>query len=88
MGACCMNAGFAGVSDWNNALKLGYDPEAEIYPEWLTAQVGTVMCCHVLPCAIYGTQQGVPSTAPSKPMLQLQTGLCHYWQPADSKGSF
>lgn len=28
------------VSDWNNALKLGYDPEAEGYPEWLLAQVG------------------------------------------------
>jgi len=24
-----------GVTDWNNALKLGFDPEAEEYPEWL-----------------------------------------------------
>lgn len=27
-------------SDWNNALKLGYDPAAEAYPSWLIAQVG------------------------------------------------
>ena len=27
------------VSDWNNALKLGYDPETEAYPDWLTQQV-------------------------------------------------
>ncbi|GBF88954.1 xylulose kinase [Raphidocelis subcapitata] len=30
--------GRAGVSDWNNALKLGFDPEAEAYPAWLTDQ--------------------------------------------------
>ncbi len=28
-----------GVTDWNNALKLGYDPETESYPDWLTSQV-------------------------------------------------
>jgi hypothetical protein len=28
-----------GVSDWNNALKLGFDPETEAYPPWLAAQV-------------------------------------------------
>ncbi|PIA55949.1 hypothetical protein AQUCO_00700337v1 [Aquilegia coerulea] len=27
-----------GVSDYNNALKLGYDPEADSYPKWLIAQ--------------------------------------------------
>ena len=27
-----------GVSDYNNALKLGYDPEIEDYPEWMKAQ--------------------------------------------------
>ena len=26
-------------SDWNNALKLGFDPGAEAYPDWLLAQV-------------------------------------------------
>ncbi|KAI8470518.1 MAG: hypothetical protein J3K34DRAFT_377126, partial [Monoraphidium minutum] len=26
------------VSDWNNALKLGFDPGADAYPEWLLAQ--------------------------------------------------
>jgi D-ribulokinase len=33
-----------GVSDWNNALKLGYDPQRLCWPEWVTglvpAQVG------------------------------------------------
>ena len=27
------------VSDWNNALKLGFDPETETYPEWLQGKV-------------------------------------------------
>ncbi|KAL6844176.1 hypothetical protein ACP4OV_025849 [Aristida adscensionis] len=27
-----------GVSDYNNALKVGYDPEAESYPSWLMSQ--------------------------------------------------
>lgn len=27
------------VSDWNNALKLGYDPGLTRYPQWLTDQV-------------------------------------------------
>ncbi len=31
--------GRGGLSDWNNALKLGFDPGKEAYPEWLLAQV-------------------------------------------------
>ncbi len=31
--------GRVGVSDWHNALKLGYDPGEEAYPPWLLAQV-------------------------------------------------
>ncbi|XP_004956024.1 uncharacterized protein LOC101782481 isoform X2 [Setaria italica] len=27
-----------GVSDYNNALKVGYDPEADAYPSWLMSQ--------------------------------------------------
>ncbi|KAF8690749.1 hypothetical protein HU200_041133 [Digitaria exilis] len=27
-----------GVSDYNNALKVGFDPEADAYPSWLTSQ--------------------------------------------------
>ncbi|KAF3335181.1 Xylulose kinase [Carex littledalei] len=30
--------GVYGVSDYNNALKLGYDPEADAYPKWLASQ--------------------------------------------------
>lgn len=29
-----------GTSDWNNALKLGFDPGSEAYPDWLARQVG------------------------------------------------
>jgi len=31
-------------SDWNNALKLGFDPEVEGYPDWLLKQVGALGC--------------------------------------------
>ena len=27
------------TSDWNNALKLGFDPGTEAYPDWLLSQV-------------------------------------------------
>ncbi len=41
------------TSDWNNTLKLGYDPEAQCYPDWLLAQVScAVLCCAVLCCAV------------------------------------
>ncbi|CAI9103732.1 OLC1v1002270C1 [Oldenlandia corymbosa var. corymbosa] len=30
--------GKLGVSDYNNALKVGYDPEIDSYPAWLTVQ--------------------------------------------------
>ncbi|XP_056160938.1 D-ribulose kinase isoform X1 [Syzygium oleosum] len=30
--------GKLGVSDYNNALKVGYDPELETYPSWLQSQ--------------------------------------------------
>ncbi len=31
--------GLGGLTDWNNALKLGFDPGHEAYPEWLLSQV-------------------------------------------------
>jgi hypothetical protein len=37
--ACLSSQGLPDVSDWNNALKLGFDPAAEAYPEWLSSQV-------------------------------------------------
>jgi len=27
------------ASDWNNCLKLGYDPAAQAFPDWLASQV-------------------------------------------------
>jgi len=30
--------GLADVTDFNNSLKLGYDPGAEEYPDWITSQ--------------------------------------------------
>lgn len=38
-------SGQSDVSDWNNALKLGFDPASESYPEWLSSQVGSVLVC-------------------------------------------
>lgn len=29
------------ATDWNNALKLGFDPATERYPDWLASQVCT-----------------------------------------------
>jgi hypothetical protein len=37
---CCSPAGQPDVSDWNNALKLGFDPQTQAYPDWLSNQVG------------------------------------------------
>lgn len=33
------------VSDWNNALKLGFDPAAERWPDWLASQVRRQQLC-------------------------------------------
>ena len=33
--------GQRGVSDWNSALKLGFEPATECWPDWLLAQVRT-----------------------------------------------
>lgn len=30
--------GKLGISDYNNALKVGYDPESDAYPSWLLSQ--------------------------------------------------
>ena len=30
---------YRSVSDWNNALKLGFDPALERFPDWLMNQV-------------------------------------------------
>ena len=39
--------GRGGLTDWNNSLKLGFDPGEEAYPEWLQSQVHawTCACC-------------------------------------------
>lgn len=60
------------VSDWNNALKLGFDPEAEAYPEWLLAQE----YADLLPKAVVAP--GAP-VAPVTPEAAARAGL-----PADT----
>ncbi|XP_058756775.1 D-ribulose kinase-like [Vicia villosa] len=40
--------GKLGVSDYNNALKVGYDPEADSYPSWLISQPYS----HLLPSVV------------------------------------
>ncbi|KAK4477139.1 hypothetical protein RD792_016351 [Penstemon davidsonii] len=41
--------GKLGVSDYNNALKVGYDPEVESYPPWLLSQPYSCVLPVVLP---------------------------------------
>ncbi|KAI4297651.1 hypothetical protein L6164_037533 [Bauhinia variegata] len=40
--------GKLGISDYNNALKVGYDPEVDSYPSWLVSQSYS----HVLPSVV------------------------------------
>ncbi|KAJ1440953.1 Carbohydrate kinase, FGGY [Sesbania bispinosa] len=40
--------GKLGVSDYNNALKVGYDPEVDSYPSWLVSQPYS----HLLPSVV------------------------------------
>lgn len=41
--------GRAGISDYHNSLKLGYDPGSMAYPDWLLAQPGTALVPRVVP---------------------------------------
>ena len=51
-----------GVSDYNNALKVGYDPELDAYPSWLTSQPYSGM---------------LPSVrAPGTPIAALKGDVC------------
>jgi sugar (pentulose or hexulose) kinase len=57
-----------GISDWNNALKLGYDPQNEDWPEWIERlDLGGVRLPRVL----------APATvvAPLSPEAATATGL-------------
>ncbi|EFN55058.1 hypothetical protein CHLNCDRAFT_31526 [Chlorella variabilis] len=56
------------VTDYNNALKLGYDPAAECYPDWLCDQP---FAC-LLPLAVVAP--GAP-VAPITSAVAQQTGL-------------
>ncbi|EPS69192.1 hypothetical protein M569_05575, partial [Genlisea aurea] len=48
--------GRLGLSDYNNALKLGYDPETESYPPWLHSQPYSRLLPHVqAPGSVIGT---------------------------------
>ena len=38
---CRWVPGISTVTDFNNSLKLGYDPENEEYPSWIDSQA----CC-------------------------------------------
>ena len=45
-----------GVTDWNNALKLGFDPETESYPSWIVSDKSSVY--DIVPKDVY--QPGAP----------------------------
>jgi hypothetical protein len=54
--------GRLGVSDYNNALKVGYDPEADAYPSWLMSQPYAAM---------------LPSVrAPGAPIAAVKDDVC------------
>lgn len=59
--------GELGVSDYHNALKLGYDNLALNYPEWLTSWQSAILLPRVLP-------PGAP-IAPIKPDMSAKLGL-------------
>ncbi|KAL5713397.1 D-ribulose kinase [Ranunculus cassubicifolius] len=59
--------GKLGVSDYNNALKVGYDPETDLYPKWLLCQPYS----HMLPSV---TAPGT-SIGSIKENVRLQFGL-------------
>ena len=60
--------GKPGISDWNNALKLGFDVEQLIWPDWLTAiDMGSRLLPDVFPP---GRKLGVIS-----PQIARKTGL-------------
>lgn len=49
------------VTDWNNALKLGFDPAAERWPDWLASQVRRQqLCSFILDAASLWLVQLVP----------------------------
>ncbi|CAD6220237.1 unnamed protein product [Miscanthus lutarioriparius] len=52
-----------GVSDYNNALKVGYDPELDAYPSWLTSQPYSRM----LPASV---------RAPGTPIAAIKDDVC------------
>ncbi len=63
-----------GDSDWNNALKLGFDPVAERWPDWLSAllPVGTLPRVHA-PGTVLGR---IAAAAAAETGLPTDTRLC------------
>ncbi|KAG7010896.1 Xylulose kinase [Cucurbita argyrosperma subsp. argyrosperma] len=66
--------GKLGVSDYNNALKVGYDPEIESYPPWLLAQPYSMLLPHVFQMIALHAQEP-------------QIVLLHFLQHVTSLGS-
>jgi len=65
-------AGHYGFSDENNALKLGYDPQARRWPDWVGRLVNPVLLPEVQP--------------PGTPVAGLSAELAGRWRlPADTR---
>jgi len=68
--------GQVGVSDWHNALKLGYDPAAETYPDWFShptlAPLQPLLPRVVAP----GTPIGAPTAAAQAKGLPATCRIC------------
>lgn len=78
------------VTDYNNALKLGFDPGAECYPEWLAEQVGgrarflvLVARAHLV-CSLCRSTSIPPCPCPAPPPCRTLRACCRWrwWPPA------
>ena len=76
--------GHGGCSDYNNALKTGFDPESEIWPQWLSAVLDETLLPQPQPI---GTALGTlsPSVARS---LGLAESVVVYAGTTDSIAAF
>ena len=85
--------GQPGVSDWNSALKLGFEPATECWPDWLLAQVRTCtvpVSGHAVPTQLSSEQQPtrVTVSTPKRPAPAASSKCCalHQLRPAHCAG--
>lgn len=68
--------GQVGISDWHNALKLGYDPAAETYPDWLNHPTLAPLQPLLPKVVAPGTVIGPPTAAAQSLGLSAECQIC------------